>query len=65
MNMQRHHVVDCTPGQRPRVLIWSLTDNAEIKRIVGIYRQSQPHATICAVLASDFDAMVRAAGFAD
>lgn len=52
----RHLIVDATPGKRPSVLVWGLTDDAEIKRVIALYRTNYPHQTIVALLASDWEA---------
>jgi len=55
--MQRKHlIVDATPGKRATVLAWGLSDDAEIKRVVGLYRASRPHQTTVAIFASDWEA---------
>jgi hypothetical protein len=53
---RKHLVVDATPGKRPSVLVWGLTDDAEIKRVIALYRANYPHQATVAILAADWGA---------
>jgi hypothetical protein len=55
-----NHVVDVTPGERPRILVHALTSHEEIVEAVRAYREDKPGRTIAAMWPEDFDADVHA-----